>query len=99
MPATSVPPEVAAWRLDAGEEAVLAWAYAHPGCDAIIDDLAGRRCANALGIPLRGTLGLVLLATQCGHIQAARPVLEQLREAGMYLSDRVLEQALREIGE
>ena len=41
-----------------GESTVLAWALAHPGARAIIDDLHGRRCAEALGIPLRGTVGL-----------------------------------------
>ncbi len=64
-----------------------------------MDDLAARRCAGALGIPVRGTLGLVLTAKQQGEITAARPVLEQLRLCGMYLSDRVMNQALARIGE
>jgi predicted nucleic acid-binding protein len=60
---------------------------------------AGRRCATTLGIPIRGTLGLVLTAKQRGEISAARPVLEQLRLSGMYLSDRVMNQALALVGE
>ena len=63
------------------------------------DDLAGRRCAEALGLPLRGTVGLVLAAKQSGLIQAARPILEQLRDHGMYLSDAVLNRSLRWVGE
>ena len=43
---------------------MLAWAHAHPGAEAIIDDLAGRRCAAAFSIPVRGTLGLALIAKQ-----------------------------------
>lgn len=78
---------------------MLAWAQANPGTDVIIDDLAARRCAAALGIPVRGTLGLVLIAKQRGYVQAARPVLLQLRQAGMYLSDRVMDQALKLVGE
>ena len=58
----SVPPVIHAWDLGPGESAVLAWAHAHPGCEAIIDDLAARRCAATLGVPVRGTLGIVLLA-------------------------------------
>lgn len=71
----------------------------YPGTEAIVDDLAARRGAAALGIPVRGTLGLVLTAKKRGVIPVARPVLETLRQSGMYLSDRVLNQALALIGE
>ena len=63
-----VPPIIQAWGLGHGETSVLAWAYANQGTEAIIDDLAGRRCAAALRMPVRGTLGLVLVATQRGKI-------------------------------
>lgn len=94
-----IPPQIQAWGLGAGESAVLAWAQAHPGAETIIDDLAARRCAAALNIPVRGTLGLVLTAKQRGHLPAARPVLMQLRQGGMYLSDRIMNQALALVGE
>ena len=56
----AVPPGILAWDLGDGESSVLAWALAHSGARAVIDDLEGRRCAESLGIPLRGTVGLVL---------------------------------------
>ncbi|MCW5796794.1 MAG: DUF3368 domain-containing protein [Blastocatellales bacterium] len=93
------PPIIRGWDLGIGESAVLSWAYAYPGTEAIVDDLAARRCAAALGIPVRGTLGLVLIAKRRGEIAEARPVLEDLRRAGMYLSDRILNLALKEVGE
>jgi predicted nucleic acid-binding protein len=43
--------------------------------------------------------GLVLRAKRTGEISAARPLVEKLRDAGMYLSDRILEPALRLVGE
>jgi len=64
-----------------------------------MDDLAGRRCAEALKIPVNGTLGLTLIAKKRGLIPAARPVLDALRQSGMYLSDRVVNQALMLVGE
>lgn len=94
-----VPLQIQAWGLGLGESSVLAWAQAHPGTEAILDDLAARRCAAVFGIPVRGTLGLVLAAKQRGRIPAARPILLQLKQAGMYLSDRVMNQALALIGE
>lgn len=90
---------IQSWDLGPGESSVLAWAHAYPGTEAIVDDLAARRCAAALGIPVRGTLGLVLTAKRRGTIPAARPVLEKLRQTGMYLSDRVLNQSLALVGE
>lgn len=95
----TIPEGVLAWDLGAGESSVLAWALLHPGCDAILDDLAARRCAAVLRIPVRGTLGLVLVAKKRGLIAQARPVLERLREAGMYLSEAVLARALALVGE
>ena len=94
-----IPAQIQAWGLGPGESSVIAWARAHKGSEAIIDDLAGRRCAAAFNIPVRGTLGLVLIAKQRGHISSARELLDRLRQAGMYLSDRVLNKALARVGE
>lgn len=94
-----VPASVVTWDLGAGEASVLAWALCQPGAVAIIDDLAGRKCARAHEIPLKGTLGLVLLARQRGIIPSARSVLRQMRSAGMYIADTTLNKALAEIGE
>lgn len=94
-----VPELIQSWDLGPGESAVLTWGYVHPSTEVIVDDLAARRCAVALGIPVRGTLGLVLTAKQRGTIPAARPLLEQLRDSGMYLSERVMNQALALLGE
>lgn len=94
-----VPHEVLAWGLGPGESAVIATCLAHPGCRAVIDDLQGRRCAEALGVPLRGMLGLVLLAKRRSVVPKARPILDRRRAAGMYLSDRMMDTALAEVGE
>lgn len=97
-PAPEIPATILEWRLGAGESATLALARAH-GLEAMIDDLAGRKCAASLDISVRGTLGLVLVAKQRGLISAARPVVEDMMTAGLYLSRRVLDQALRRVGE
>jgi len=66
-----VPEQILGWGLGPGESSVLALAYANQGMEAIIDDLAGRRCASLLGIPVRGTLGIVLAAKKRGIIPQA----------------------------
>jgi predicted nucleic acid-binding protein len=94
-----IPPSILGWDLGRGESAVLAWALAHPGARAIIDDLHGRRCAEALDIRLRGTVGLVLRARRAGMIASARDTFERLRAGGMFLSDRIVLDVLKEVGE
>jgi len=59
------------WGLGPGESSVLALANKHPGMEAIIDDLAGRKCAAYLKIPVRGTLGIVLVLKKRGVIPQA----------------------------
>jgi predicted nucleic acid-binding protein len=90
---------ILSWGLGPGESSVLAIARSHPGMEAIIGDLAGRRCAAFLGIPVRGTLGIVLTAKQRGYIPAARPVIEDLVRSGLYLSRQILDEALKRVGE
>lgn len=99
VPAPPPPPLIQAWDLGEGETGVLTLAHLRPGTEAIVDDRLGRRCAAALGIPVRGTLGLVLAARRTGRIDAARPVVERLIQAGMYLSRPVVEEALALVGE
>ena len=95
----NIPTVIQNWNLGAGESEVLAWGYVERGAEIIVDDLAARRCAMSLNIPIRGTLGLVLIAKQRGVISEARPVLEQLKITGMYLSQSVVDRALAQVGE
>ena len=66
VPTPPIDELIQAWDLGPGESSVLAWGYTHQGTEIIIDDLAARRCAMALGIPFRGTLGLVWLQKDAG---------------------------------
>ena len=95
----AIPPAVTAFGLGDGESAVLAYALANPGSVAILDDRAARHAAASLGILHQGTLALVIQAKLFGLVPAARPILEQLRQDGMYLSDQLMNQALAQIGE
>ena len=97
--APPIPQIISAWDLGPGESSVLALAYANAGTQIIMDDLAGRRCADALGIPVRGTLGLVLVAKQRQLIPLARPVVDRLVGVGMFLSKQVIDFALAKVGE
>lgn len=91
-------PLVVPWGLGAGETAVLSLAK-DSGDVALLDDRAARRCAAALGIPSRGTVGVVLLAKARGLVPSARSLLEALRRAGLHLSPQLFADALDLAGE
>lgn len=86
------------WDLGPGESEVIAACLQITGASPVIDDLAGRKCALALGLHPIGTLGVVIAAHRRGHLDDPRQVLLDLRASGMWLSDTVIERALRLAG-
>jgi predicted nucleic acid-binding protein len=78
---------------------VLTWARAYPGYEAILDDRAARNCAIALGIPVRGTLGVIMLAKREGLLSHVQPIFARLQEASLRITPAVLDTALELAGE
>ena len=52
-----------------------------------------------MGLQVIGTLGVVGRAKSAGQIQRAAPVIERLRENGMYVSKELVQIFLQEVGE
>ncbi len=63
-----------------------------------LDELR-REFALQLGVAVGGTLKLVLAAKRAGMIPLARPVVDQLCEVGLYVADRIMNEALAVVGE
>jgi predicted nucleic acid-binding protein len=95
--AVSLP--VATWDLGAGESAVLSLAMKERGCWAVVDDLAARRCARIFGVRTMGTGGLLVLAKRRGLIPSVTDRLQLLKDAGLWISDAVVQLLTREAGE
>lgn len=92
-------PRVAAWELGAGETAVLSHALANPPLRAVIDDMDARRCAKTLNIPLLGTGGLLVLAKRRGLLPSVGEGIAKLRDAGLWLSDEIVQILKTQAGE
>jgi predicted nucleic acid-binding protein len=90
-----VDPVVAGWDLGLGESQVISWAYKNPGFEAILDDRAARKCALSLKIPVRGTVGVILLAKKDGRLAKATPLLNQLIQVGFRIDPELIRTALR----
>jgi predicted nucleic acid-binding protein len=94
-----VAPQVASWDLGQGESAVISFALDNPDFWTVIDDREARRCATALHCRHTGTLGIIVLAKRRGIIPSIRGYIERLKEAGLWLSDELVDQVCRKSGE
>jgi predicted nucleic acid-binding protein len=84
--------------LDAGECAAIGCALHHRAA-LLVDDLAARRQASAMGLHVIGTLGVLVLAKRRGLIPLVAPVVHDMRAGGHYLSDAALMAVLQAAGE
>ncbi len=81
--------------LDAGEAEAIAIAIPiRPRIPIILDDLIARRAAERLGLAVTGSAGVLVQAKSLGVIEKVRPLLDELRAAGLYLSDSAAKTAL-----
>lgn len=85
--------------LDRGEAEVLALAEEQTARLVIIDERKGRRYAKRLGLPLTGTLGILLLAKEKGLLPALAPLIEELQKAGLHLGTKLVKKVLKLAGE
>lgn len=87
-------------KLHAGEVEVMILAQEPPRADLlIIDDNAAKKTAKFLGLPVTGTMGVLLKAKRSGLIGAVAPLLNAIKDNGFYISDQVMQLVLREADE
>ena len=98
VPNIAVPAGVEHWDLGSGESQVIAHAIGGSRW-AVLDDLAARRCAAAHGVPVIGTLGVVLRSKVRGLLHEARPTVRSLIDAGMFANEELVDRALKSVGE
>lgn len=65
----------------------------------IIDDANAKKHAKYLGLPVTGTLGVLIKAKQEGYIEELKPILYQMIEHGIYISNNLVEMCLKQVGE
>ena len=74
-----------------GEKEVLALGLETPDHLLVLDDRNARRYANAAGLEITGTLGILMLAKERGVIEAVRPILDHLQELQFRVNDTTRE--------
>jgi predicted nucleic acid-binding protein len=86
-------------RLGAGERDAIALALEMNVTELVLDDLAARRLAQSLGIPIIGSLGLLLRAKANGLIPAVRPLMQAMESDEFHIAETLFAQILAAAGE
>ena len=85
--------------LDAGEAAVIQLALNEQISTVAIDETVGRRVAKLSGLNLTGSIGILLRARREGFSFSMPAALERMRARGVWLSQQVVDFALRQASE
>ena len=96
-----VPPDLITFaNLGAGEASTLTLANRHAApCLVLMDEPAGRSCAQRHGIAVTGLAGTLVAAKNARLTHSVRPLLERLRASGFRLSDEIVRAILVKAGE
>lgn len=81
--------------LDPGEAEAIALALQEDADALVLDEAAARRAARERGLPTTGTVGLLLAGYRRGHVDDLEQELEDLRETGFWIGDRLVREILR----
>ncbi|HET8524547.1 MAG TPA: DUF3368 domain-containing protein [Thermomicrobiales bacterium] len=85
--------------LDPGETEVLSLALELDHVGVVLDERSARRVGLSLGLPITGTVGILITARQQTLIPKLRPILEALRLVDFYMSEELVATALKLVGE
>jgi len=85
--------------LGSGESEAISLALELSAQLIILDDRPARRLAKALGLPVIGTMGALLLAKQKGLLSAVKPEMDALVNFGFRISQGLYDQVLNDAGE
>jgi uncharacterized protein len=93
-------PHVAAVaRLGRGEIAAISLALSAGARAILLDDRLARTVAASRGLPVVGTLAVLVRAKRADLIREVKPVLDQMYAQGRYIGAALRTQVLREVGE
>ena len=85
--------------LGPGESEAIALACECSVSRVILDDKKARRVARQLRLPVTGLLAILLQAKQQGFIASIREVIAELTAAEFFVSESLIDEALRRAGE
>jgi predicted nucleic acid-binding protein len=85
--------------LDLGEMQAISLARTLNARLLLLDERCGRAVAEQLGLPVAGSLTILLEAKRQGHIPLVAPIINQMIARGRRISPRLRAEGLRRAGE
>ncbi|GAA3959801.1 DUF3368 domain-containing protein [Mucilaginibacter dorajii] len=85
--------------IDPGEASAIALASEIPFDFLILDDSDARRFAEKLGMPVKGTIGLLLIAKNRELIPLLKPYFDLIQQTNFRIAQTILDKVLRDAGE
>jgi uncharacterized protein len=86
-------------RLDVGEAAAICLATERHADLILSDDREARDVAREMKFPIKGTLGILIEGKQRGDVTHLTPLLHDLKAKGTWLSEALIQEVLRKVGE
>ena len=86
-------------QLHDGEVEVMILAKEKKADLIIVDDNNAKKHAKYLGLPVTGTIGVLIKAKNLGIVSALKPLLERMLENHIYMSSALMQMCLEEVGE
>lgn len=86
-------------QLHEGEVEVMILSLEQDADLVVIDDANAKKHAKYLNLNVTGTLGILIKAKQKGYINELKPILEEMVEKHIYLSDKLIKMCLEQVGE
>ncbi|MDQ5825478.1 MAG: DUF3368 domain-containing protein [Chloroflexota bacterium] len=97
-PPVPVQPELPA-GLGAGEAEAIALAIAANARAILLDEHLARNVATKNGLPVVGTLAVLIAAKQTGLLVAVKPIIDTMMSQGRHISESLYEHILASAGE
>jgi predicted nucleic acid-binding protein len=94
-----ISPPLLSSSLDKGEAAVIQLAINESVRTVCIDETVGRRFAKLNGLLVTGSVGILLRAKKKGYPFSMQEAIEQMKNRGIRLSEKVVNFALEQAGE
>lgn len=85
--------------LDAGEATSIALASEYENPLLIIDEIKGRKAAKEMGIPVTGSLGILIAAKKKGYVQTVKPIIEKIQKTNFRISEELIRRVLEKVDE
>ncbi len=86
--------------LDVGESEAIALALELKQSQILLDELAGRAKARALGLQPIGISGVLLKAKRNGQLNSVTETMDNLKkQAGFFIANKLYNQILQDVGE